>query len=112
MPPALAIARSLAGRFTEIVRNGTEAALEPWLGEAEDSMPGAFSRGLRKDHDALAAALAEPWSNGQTEGQINRLKMPKRQMHGRAGAGRLTARMAAMGLVAQIVRGIHCMNPA
>lgn len=30
------------------------------------------------------AALSEPWSNGQTEGQINRLKLIKRQMYGRA----------------------------
>ncbi|WP_172332291.1 transposase [Mangrovicoccus sp. HB161399] len=56
--------------------------MAPWLEEAEDSMLGAFARGLRKDCDAVAASPAEPWSNGPTEGQINRLKIPKRQMHG------------------------------
>jgi transposase len=34
-----------------------------------------------------------PWSNGQTEGQVNRLKMLKRQMYGRAGVALLKARM-------------------
>ncbi len=60
------------------------------------SLLGAFARGLQKDCDAEAAALTEPWSNGQTEGQINRLKMLKRQMYGRAGVGTLAARMTAM----------------
>jgi transposase len=37
--------------------------------------------------------MSEPWSNGQTEGQINRLKTPKRAMYGRAGVELLRARM-------------------
>ncbi|WP_370296196.1 transposase [Poseidonocella sp. HB161398] len=94
--PALATARALADSFTEMVRNGTEDALAPWLDEAGDSMLGAFARGLRKDFDAVAAALTEPWSNGQTEGQINRLKMLKRQMYGRAGVATPKARLTAM----------------
>ncbi len=94
--PALATARILAGRFTEMVRYGMEAALAPWLEEAEDSMPDALARGLRKDCDAVAAALTGPWSNGQTEGQINRLKMLKRQMYGRAGVATLKAGITAM----------------
>ena len=40
---------------------------------------------LRHDYAAVHAALVEPWSSGQAEGQINRLKMLKRQMYGRAG---------------------------
>ncbi|WP_172332801.1 ISL3 family transposase [Mangrovicoccus sp. HB161399] len=94
--PALATARTLADRFADMVRYGAEAALAPWLDEAEDSMLGAFARSLRKDCDAVAAALSEPWSNGQTEGQINRLKMLKRQMYGRAGVATLKARITAM----------------
>jgi transposase len=39
---------------------------------------------LHADHDAIRAALCEEWSNGQVEGQINRLKLLKRQMYGRA----------------------------
>ena len=43
-----------------------------------------FAAGLRKDGDAIRAALTTPWSNGQTEGQVNRLKLVKRQMYGHA----------------------------
>jgi transposase len=39
---------------------------------------------LRRDRAAVEAALAQAWSNGQTEGQVNRLKPIKRQMYGRA----------------------------
>jgi transposase len=43
-----------------------------------------FVRGLQHDEAAVRAALSEIWSNGQSEGQINRLKLIKRQMYGRA----------------------------
>ena len=52
-----------------------------------------FARGLTADLDAVMAALREPWSNGQTEGQINRLKMLKRKMYGAAGIDLLLARL-------------------
>lgn len=44
-----------------------------------------FAQGLLLDIDAVRAGLTLQWSNGQTEGQINRLKTLKRQMYGRAG---------------------------
>ena len=40
---------------------------------------------IHKDYDAIKAALSLSWSNGQVEGQINRLKLIKRQMYGRGG---------------------------
>jgi len=40
--------------------------------------------GLRAEYAAARAALSEPWSTGQVEGQITRLKYLKRQMYGRA----------------------------
>jgi transposase len=52
-----------------------------------------FVRTVRRDVDAVTNALTERWSNGQTEGQINRLKTLKRAMYGRAGAELLRARM-------------------
>ncbi len=55
-----------------------------------------FTRTLRRDIDAVGNAIIEPWSNGQTEGQINRLKTLKRAMYGRAGPGLLRARMLPM----------------
>ena len=54
-----------------------------------------FANGLRSDYVAVEAALREPWSNGQTEGQINRLKTLKRQMYGRANIDLLKARLVA-----------------
>jgi len=44
-----------------------------------------FAAGLERDGMAVRTALTTPWSNGQAEGQISRLKMLKRTMHGRAG---------------------------
>lgn len=51
-----------------------------------------FAKRLREDYDAVKAGVTLPWSNGQTEGQINRLKMLKRQMFGRAGMELLSRR--------------------
>ncbi|MEO0429712.1 MAG: transposase, partial [Pseudomonadota bacterium] len=66
-----------------------------WLRKAERGLISSFARGLATDRDAVAAAMKEPWSNGQTEGQINRLKTLKRQMYGRAKLDLLKARMIA-----------------
>ena len=63
------------------------------MAEAETSALASFAKGLRADTDAVAAALREPWSNHQKEGQINRLKTLKRQMYGRANLDPLRARL-------------------
>ena len=52
-----------------------------------------FAAGLQKDLAAVLAAVETCWSNGQVEGQINRLKTLKRQMYGRAGFALLRARV-------------------
>jgi transposase len=52
-----------------------------------------FARTLRQDIEAVRNAVLDRWSNGQTEGQINRLKTLKRAMYGRAGVDLLRARM-------------------
>jgi len=52
-----------------------------------------FAKTIRQDLEAVRNAVSEPWSNGQTEGQINRLKTLKRAMYGRAGVDLLRARM-------------------
>jgi transposase len=91
--PRLAQARRLLDTFTTIIRKGDRASLEGWLEEANASEIAAFARGLAADLEAVTAALREPWSNGQTEGQINRLKMLKRQMYGAAGIDLLLARL-------------------
>jgi len=52
-----------------------------------------FAWMLSRDLEAARNAVTETWSNGQTEGQINRLKTLKRAMYGRAGAELLRARL-------------------
>ncbi len=85
--PALAEAVALAQDFAALVRQRQPAQLEPWLKRAAASaLPPfrRFARGLRTDRAAVQAAVTLPWSQGPIEGQINRLKMLKRQMFGRA----------------------------
>jgi transposase len=53
----------------------------------------SFSTGLMKDEAAVRAAMTYDWSNGQVEGNVNRLKMIKRMMFGRAGFAMLKARV-------------------
>jgi len=61
--------------------------LETWLDSASGSALSElhdFAAGLRRDRAAVRAAVEPPWSNGLTEGQVNRLKMLKRHMYGQA----------------------------
>ncbi len=53
-----------------------------------------FARALRHDIEAVRNSVQEPWSNGQTEGQINRLQTLKRAMYGRTGIDLLRARLS------------------
>ena len=53
----------------------------------------SFGNGVSKDKAAVLAAITSPWSNGQTEGQVTRLKLVKRQMYGRAKIDLLQARL-------------------
>jgi transposase len=88
--------RHLAMRLRGLLRGGTVEALNIWLTDARSSnIHGIrrFSRTVRQDMAAVTNAVLEPWSNGQVEGQINRLKMLKRAMYGRAGVDLLRARM-------------------
>ena len=67
--------------------------LTPWLATAPNSLLASFARGIADDKSAVAAAIVEPWSNGQAEGQITKLKLLKRQMYGRAKLDLLQARL-------------------
>src|SRR4051794_40355337 len=72
------------------------AALHRWLDRAQASGIGriqAFVEQLRRDVRAVDAAVTTPWSNGEVEGQGNRLKTLKRQMYGRASVELLRARL-------------------
>ena len=77
----------LVQRFSEMVRSRQDKEFEGWLKESLScGVKGfeTFAIGLRREQPAVEAALSLPYSNGQTEGQVNRLKMIKRQMYGRA----------------------------
>ena len=91
--PLLVKARDLIDRFHEMIRRKTEADLAPWIADADIGLLASFASGIRRDHAAVRAAIAEPWSNGQTEGQITRLKLVKRQMYGRGKLDLLQARL-------------------
>ena len=75
------------------MRDRKAGELERWLADAAESELRSFADGLRQDEAAVRAALRLPWSNGQTEGQITRLKLIKRQMFGRAKHDLLRARV-------------------
>jgi len=93
--PELAGAIALAQDFTRLVRERQPDQLEPWLARAAESphVPlQRFAKGLRDDYDAVTAGVTLPWSNGPVEGQINRLKLLKRQMFGRANLDLLQQR--------------------
>ena len=93
---AFAQMRRLAMRFNGILRGKKSAPLDVWIDDAIDCelIPiMRFARVLRRDIDAVNNAIEQPWSNGQAEGQINRLKTLKRAMYGRAGHELLRARM-------------------
>ena len=91
--PALGVARDLMERFHRMLRAGDADALTPWLADTGDSLLASFGKGIKADFTAVRAALTEPWSNGQTEGQITKLKLVKRQMYGRARIDLLRARL-------------------
>ncbi len=85
-PQAACIAGFVA-QFAAVLRKHDVEGFYAWLRDAEESGIAemqAIARGLWLDRDAVEAAVATEWSNGQTEGQVNRLKTTKRAMYGRA----------------------------
>ncbi len=95
---SIAVAYRLAQDFATLVRERQGERLDTWVEQAEHAdvkhLRG-FARGL-KDDPAVRAGLSESWSNGQTEGQVNRLKLLKRQAYGRAGLAFLRQRVLAV----------------
>jgi transposase len=83
----VAEAIDLAQDFAQLVRQRQPACLDPWLQRTTTSALEAlqrFASGLREDYEAVKAGVTLPWSTSPVEGHINRLKMLKRQMFGRA----------------------------
>ncbi|GHO51194.1 hypothetical protein KSX_93570 [Ktedonospora formicarum] len=83
----LAKAYLLSQNFTEMLRERKADDLKEWLQRARESqIPEleGFAKSLQQDYSAIYAACSQPWSQGQVEGHVNRLKCLKRQLYGRA----------------------------
>jgi len=91
--PKLSQAAEVIRAFAELLRQNDPTGLTPWLDAAATTDLGGFVTGLRQDEPAVRAAIVEPWSNGPVEGQVNRLKLIKRSMYGRAGFDLLRQRV-------------------
>ncbi len=91
--PVVAAAHELVDAFHKLVREKHPGALDAWLERALPSAIATFARGIVADKAAVTAAIELPWSNGQTEGQITKLKLVKRQMYGRGKLDLLQARL-------------------
>ena len=90
---ALAEARDVIVAFHDLLRRKALRDLAPWMTRARGGLVAAFANGVARDQDAVEAAIATAWSNGQTEGQICKLKLVKRQMYGRGKLDLLEARV-------------------
>ncbi len=94
--PATQRLGQLGRSFQRIVREKRADLFDGWLAEVRQSGIQDlinWANGLLTDESAVRNALSSNWSNGQTEGQINRLKTIKRQMYGRADFDLLRARV-------------------
>lgn len=91
--PLLVEAREIIAAFQVMIRKKCLADLDPWLERARSGLAASFANGVVKDLAAVSAAITSAWSNGQTEGQITKLKLVKRQMYGRGKLDLLQARV-------------------
>lgn len=98
--PLVQTAQAVVQEFGRLVRERDRAAFDAWItmaetgGVAELSAVAAF---MRRDYAAIVAGLTLPWSQGQTEGQVTKLKLVKRQMYGRGKLDLLHRRLVRTG---------------
>ncbi|WP_344870061.1 transposase [Deinococcus aetherius] len=93
---AVSMAHGLTQSFMHLMRKRQPEALTGWLEQASGSgLPDlvTFARGLERDKDALEASLRLSWSNGPTEGVVNKIKLLGRQAYGRASFALLRQRV-------------------
>ena len=95
--PALAENVALIEEFRQLLCRGVADDLPVWVELAAEPLIlpeiNRFAQNLSQDWDAVNEAIRQPWSNGQVEGQVNRLKLIKRQMYGRANFDLLIAKV-------------------
>lgn len=86
--PQLKIAQQLALEFYRLLKTKNKSQLSSWFTRVRESSSTELQRvaaGMETDAAAICEAITSRWSNGVVEGHVNRLKMLKRQMYGRAG---------------------------
>ena len=92
--PELAAVRDHVTAFADMMAERRGRELEKWITAASERPElQSFITGLRRDQDAVTAGLTLRWSSGAVEGHVNRIKMLKRQMYGRAGPDLLRRRI-------------------
>jgi transposase len=94
--PGFRVMRRLSFQFRGLLLSRKPERLSRWIADATQSGIYAlqrFAKALWRDEEAVRNAIADPWSSGQVEGQINWLKTLKRAMYGRASRELLQARM-------------------
>jgi transposase len=82
--PKLADAVAVAKRLHCILRKEGDEPLQEVFTAADDTLLAGFAASLGRDQDAVQAALDLPWTTSPVEGQVNRIKIIKRSMYGRA----------------------------
>lgn len=95
-PPELATVAAHARSFAAIMVGRRGRNLEQWMTSALATGEPAlrsFVTGLQADQDAVTAGLTLRWNSGSVEGHVNRIKMLKRQMYGRANPNLLRLRI-------------------
>jgi transposase len=86
----------LAQAFVHLLHEQTDRGLTPWFKEVQNSGIAeliSFAKGLQRDEAAVRAGLSLKWSQGPVEGNVNRLKLIKRSMYGRANFDLLRTRV-------------------
>jgi transposase len=94
--PHIETAYQLVEKFLQMVRERTGEQLAAWLAFVQASQLEAFDSfvtGVQQDQEAVLTGLTLPWSNGPLEGNVNRLKLLKRSMYGRANFDLLKLRV-------------------
>jgi transposase len=86
----------LSQAFVLMLAERRDKDLDAWLIQAKHSgitELKSFAQGIDRDYAAVRAAFSSQYSNGQVEGQVNRLKLQKRLMYGRANGDLLRLRV-------------------
>jgi len=94
--PEIEIGQKLVKEFHQLMTDRQSEGFKRWLEKARASGIGEllwFANGVEQDRAPVEKAFESQWSQGQTEGQVNRLKFLKRQMYGRANFDLLRARV-------------------